>query len=317
MDADRAGLRRRPWPILLALLGAVLLLLAVLSQITVRTDMTEFLPRGETEAARLVLGEARSGTASGLILIGIEGAPTADLARISREIAASMSQTGLFQVVAGGEAAVPQAATDALFARRYLLADADWSEAGLHAGLERLLRQLRGAAAPLAAQFGMADPPGAFLRLLKTWSAGSHVRSIDGAWFAAGRDRALLLARTKAGGMDVPAQETASEAIERAFRAAQPGPARLLVAGPAVFARDAARAIKSDVHRIAVLSTVLVALLLWWRFRSPLVIAAIAAPVIASAPRPRPRCSSGSAPCTAWRSASARRCWGSRSTIPC
>ena len=267
---------------LLALGGAILLLLLVLSQITVRTDMTEFLPSGDTPAARLVLDEARSGAATGLILIGIEGADPAHLARISRAIAASLVQTKLFQLVAGGQDAVPQSAIDALFARRYLLADADWSEPALHTGLNALLRQLRGAAAPFAVQFGLADPPGAALHLLKTWAADSKVRDNDGAWFAPDRNRALLLARTKAGGMDVPAQEAASAAIETAFRAANPGPARLLVAGPAIFARDAARAIKGDVERISILSTLLVAALLWWRFRSPLVIAAIAAPVVAS-----------------------------------
>ena len=41
----------------------------------------------------------------------------------------------------------------------------------------------------------------------------SPVRLQDGAWFAADRERALLLARTRAGGMDIPAQEAATAAI--------------------------------------------------------------------------------------------------------
>ncbi|HYZ33535.1 MAG TPA: MMPL family transporter [Crenalkalicoccus sp.] len=273
---------RRAWPILLALAAAIVVLIAVLTRITIRTDITEFLPRGETEAARLVLDEARAGTATGLILIGIEGADTAELARISREMAAALPQTGLFLLVAGGEAAMPQSSLEGLFARRYLLAPADFSVPALRAGLERVLRQLRSSSAPFAAQFGLADPPGALLTLLRNWAGQSQVRAIDGAWFAADRDRALLLARTKAGGMDVPAQEAATAAIEAAFRAANPGSARLLVAGPGVFARDAANTIKWDARRIAILSTVLIVVLLWWRFRSPLVIAAIAAPVVAS-----------------------------------
>ncbi|MBV8916035.1 MAG: MMPL family transporter [Acetobacteraceae bacterium] len=275
------GAPRRPLPVLLALAAAIAVLLLVTSRITVRTDMTEFLPAGETEAARLVLAEARAGTATGLILVGIEGADTAELARISRSVAASLSESGLFQLVAGGESALPQAAMERLAARRYLLAPADFSEQALRTDLERLLRQLRGSAAPLA-QLGLLDPPGALLTLLRNWGGSSPVRAIDGAWFAPDRDRALLLARSRAGGMDVPGQEVATAAIERAFNEANPGPARLLVAGPAVFARDAARSIKGDVQRISVLSTLAIAFLLWWRFRSPLVIAAIAAPVIAS-----------------------------------
>ena len=56
----------------------------------------------------------------------------------------------------------------------------------------------------------------------------------------------------------------------------------MLVAGPGVFARNSAAAIKGDVERISILSTALIVALLLWRFRSPLVIAAIGAPVIAS-----------------------------------
>jgi len=272
----------RRLPVLLALAAAVALLAGALARITIRTDMAAFLPAGSTPAARLILEEARTGTASGLLFMGIEGAPVPELARISRAMVATLEGTGLFAVVAGGQAALPEGQMEALFARRYLLAPADFSEAGLHAGLVRLLRELRGAAGPLAAKFGLADPPGAFVEALKAWSAGSAVRPIDGAWFAPERDRALLLARTKAGGLDVAGQEAASAAIQAAFAAARPGAARLLVAGPAIFARDSARAIRGDVERISVLSTLLVAGLLWWRFRSPLVIAAIAAPVVAS-----------------------------------
>ncbi len=244
--------------------------------------MADFLPQGGTEAARLVMQEARAGSATGLILIGIEGAPVTDLARISVAVAASLREADLFSVVAGGQAALADTDQADLFARRYLLAPAEFDTPSLRRGLEGLLRQLRSSTAPLAIQFGLADPPGAFLALIRTWIGTSQVRTIDGAWFAPDTDRALLLARTRAGGMDVPAQETATAVIEAAFRAANPGPARLLVAGPAVFARDAARAIKGDVHRIAIVSTTLVVLLLWWRFRSPLVIAAIAAPVVFS-----------------------------------
>ena len=277
--------RAKTWPVLIALGAAIALLLLVLSAITVRTDMVEFLPAGETPAARLVMAEARAGTAAGLILVGLENAPPAELARISRAMAGQLRGTGLFTLAAGGPDAFGADDVAGLFARRYLLSPATtadaFSETALRAGMEGVLRQLRGSAAPVAAQFGLADPVGAFPALLRSWGGARQIRTVEGAWFAGDRDRAILLARTRAGGMDVPAQEVAAAAIQAAFDAASPGPARLLVSGPAVFARDAARAIKADVERIAVLSTVLVAGLLWWRFRKPLVIAAIAFPVVA------------------------------------
>jgi predicted exporter len=288
MNLGRHGVSawRRAAPVLGALGIAILLLLAVLSRIEVRTDMLAFLPAGETPASRLVLREARESSATGLILIGIEGAPVAELARISRSVAEGLTRSGLFAVVAGGQAVISEQDEAMLFAHRYLLSPATSAVAftvpALHADLQRVLGQLRSSAAPLAVRYGLPDPPGAFLAAMGSWIGSSHVRTIDGAWFAADRDRALLLARTHAGGMDVPGQEAASAAIEQAFSAAHPGGARLLEAGPAVFARDAAHAMRSDVHRIAIVSSLLVILLLWWRFRSPLVIAAIAVPVVSS-----------------------------------
>lgn len=272
-------------PVLAALALSAALLAAVLARATVRTSIVDFLPEGDTPAARLMLQELREGAAAALILVAVEGAPPAELARITHAMADVLPRTGLFAEVAAGETALT-GQEQFFFARRYLLSPAATPEAfevpALRADLERLLRQLRGAASPLAARYGVADPPGAFLAWLKGLAGTSRVRVVDGAWFAPDRDRALLVARTRAGGLDVPAQETAFAAIEAAFQATRPGAAHLLVAGPARFARDAAQAIKSDVELISLVSTALIAALLAWRFRSLLVIAAIATPVVLS-----------------------------------
>ncbi|MGI4951391.1 MAG: MMPL family transporter [Janthinobacterium lividum] len=241
-----------------------------------------FLPEGRTEAARVVMAEARGGAATGLVLVGVEGAAPAELARIVRGMQAGLPGTGLFRMVAGGGSSLDQAL---LFERRYALgpvAAEVFSAGALREDLVRLLGQMRSSLSPLAVQYGLADPTGAFLALVRGWAGASPVRVIEGAWFAQDGSRALLLARTRAGGMDIPAQEAALGAIRAAFEATDPGAARLVMAGPAVFARDAARAIRSDVERISVVSTLLVIGLLWWRFRSPLVLAAVAAPVVAS-----------------------------------
>lgn len=259
-------------------------LAGVLAWIDVRTDMADFLPRGRTEAARIVFDEARQGAATGLVLVGIEGAPQPDLARIARTMQAALPRTGLFALVAGGQSNLDDLSV--LFDHRYPLSPATtpdaFTEPALHQAMQGLLAQLRSSAAPLAVRYGLADPTGAFLALLRNWAGSRQVKTTDGAWFDPTGDRALLLARTKAGGMDVPAQETALAAIQATFETAQPGQARLLVAGPAVFARDAARTIRGDVERISIISTLLVLALLWWRFRSLLVLAAVAAPVVLS-----------------------------------
>src|SRR5262249_49658510 len=96
----------------------------------------------------------------------------------------------------------------------------------------------------------------------------------------ADHERALILARTRAGGMDVEAQEAVSAATQQAFAAAGPQGAKLLAAGPAVFARAAADAMRADVTRLSVASTALLSLLLLWRFRSVWMLLVVAIPVV-------------------------------------
>jgi predicted exporter len=279
------GLRRsRGLPILLAFAGAVLAAVLVLTQVTIRSDMADFLPRGHTPAARLMLQQLRSGAATSLIMLGIEGAPPATLARISRDLTVALDRSDLFRFINNGDTALPGGDTERLLFRyRYLLSPAATPQAfsvpALHADLERLLRGLASSASPLVSQFGLADPPGAFLAILRQWIGTSQVRSLGGVWFAPHRDRALLVARTRAGGMDLEGQQRALAAIQAAFAAADPQGARLLAAGPGVFARQAADAMRADVTMLSLVSTVLLAGLLFWRFRSVWVLLLVAVPV--------------------------------------
>lgn len=275
---------RRAGPVVAALLAAVLIAALTFRWVELRDDMADFLPVPHTPAARLMLQELRSGPASSLILIGLEGAPRPELARISRGMAAALTRSGLFAFVGNGQAAFGPGVVRFLFEHRYLLSPATNAAAftteALRQDFDRLLHGLRSSAAPLVERYGVTDPPGAFLVLRRVWTDASDIRTIDGAWFVPDRDRALMLARTRAGGLDLESQDRADAAIHASFADASPGAARLLVAGPAIFARDAQHAISSDVRLLAILSAVLVAGLLLWRFRSPLVLAAIGVPVI-------------------------------------
>lgn len=268
------------------MLAVVAVLLGIVfKRIELRTDMTDLLPTGTTEAERFLLGEIRDGPATGVILLGIEGAPTARLAEISRRMAATLERSGEFELVDNGGAsqAVLGETQTFLFANRYQLApvtEADFTEAALRADFQRLFGLLQSSAAPLAAQYGLADPTGAGLALAQAWRGASQVRLREGVWFAPHRERALLLAKMRERGLDIAAEERADQAITRAFAAADPGPARLLASGTPLFSRAAARAIRRDVDLLSVASTALIAALLYWRFRSLWVLAVIAIPVL-------------------------------------
>ena len=220
-------------PIAIALAGAALLAGLVFSHIEIRTDMTDFLPRGRSDAARLMLEELRSGAATSLVILGIEGAPVDVLARISRDMTGALDRSGQFALVsnAGGDLA-GSADQQVLFRHRYLLSSVTTPEAFtvpmLRDDMQRLLRGLQSSAAPLVQQFGTADPPGAFLAIARAWAGASKVRSVHGVWFAPERDRALILARTRAGGMDIAGQDAVYAAIRQAFAGAEPGNAQIV-----------------------------------------------------------------------------------------
>jgi predicted exporter len=255
----------------------------VLIHVTIRSDMAGFLPRGHSEAARLMSKELLSGAATNLIMLGVDGAPTDALARISQSMTKALDRTGLFSFINNGSQDRLASDVQLLFVHRYLLSPATTAEAftipSLRNDMERLLRGLQSSAAPLVQQYGVADLPGAFVAVLHSMIGSRTVRTQHGVWFAADRERALILVRTRAGGMDVEGQEAVNAAIQHAFIAADPGGARLLAAGPAVFARATAQAMRADVTLLSVASTVMLSGLLLWRFRSVWMLLVVGIPV--------------------------------------
>lgn len=260
--------------------------LVIRDAVILRSDLAALLPQGGTPAARLMLDELRSGPATSLILIGLEGAKADTLARIDKTMTAALIRSRLFTFVENGQQSLNEADLQFLFVHRYLLSPvttaAAFEPAALHGDFQRLLSGLASSAAPLIERYGLADPPGAFLDIVRRWTGDSPVREIDGVWFAANRDRALILASTRADGLDLAAQENVARAITAAFVAGAPGNVRLLVSGPAVFARVTAQQIAHDVRLLSIVSTLLVIGLLIWRFRSPLALAAVAVPIMLS-----------------------------------
>jgi predicted exporter len=271
-------------PIALTLALVVALAGIVLSHVRIRTDITDLLPPGRTEIARFMLRELRSGAATNLILIGIDGAQPRTLARASRDLTARLRNSGLFELVNNGDASLLSPdEQDFLLRNRYLLSPDTRPESftteALHQDMLRLLEALQSSAAPLVSHFGLRDLSGALKSVANTWIGASEIHLQDSVWFAGDRNRALILAKTRARGMDTAAQIQIAENIRAAFAQSAPAGATLRLTGSPIFAADAARTIETDVEHLSLLSISGILLLLLWRFRSGWVIAAIAIPV--------------------------------------
>ncbi|MBR0652883.1 MMPL family transporter [Roseomonas terrae] len=270
-------------PLLLALAVLSAAFPLALREVTLRSDIADFLPQSRTPEAAFLLRELRDGAATRLLIAGVEGAPAAELAQVSRSMAETLRGSGLFAVVANGVPLLSDAEIDLLFAHRYALSPTTtpnaFTEAALRASFETQLDGLRSSAERIFRRFGFADPTGSFLGLVRGWSSASRVTTENGVWMAAG-PRALILAETRAAGLDITAQQTAVDAFRHAFQTAGPPEgARLLVSGPGVFAAEAAAAVRADVKLVSTLSFVLVAAFLLWRYRSPMMLAVVAVPL--------------------------------------
>jgi predicted exporter len=275
-------------PLALALVLMIVLLVLAFVFVPVRSDMTDLLPRGDTATTRLMLEELRSGGATSLILVGIDGAPEAELAALSRRLADTLADSPGIALVQNGSRLPDWDALEGLFARRYLLSPTTGTDRftveRLRADFQRLVDALQSAAFPMVTRFGPADPTGAFITMIGAWTGAARIRAVDGVWFSmpdAGPPTAVMLIRTRANGLDVAARDDTVGLLRRSFEQikGQSG-ARLLLAGPGVFARDISTGISADVRLISTVSALLVAALLIWRFRSPWVIAAVAIPVL-------------------------------------
>ena len=279
---------RRVWPVLAALALALILAGAALRAARFRTDLADLLPRAQTPASRFMLRELQSGAANRLVLIGLQGVPASRLAALSRALTARLAASGQFSLVRNGSGDVLDSpGARFLFAQRYLLSPAvnaaSFTQAALRRDARAVLTGLGSAASPLVARFGLRDPTGAGLALARAWTGGSRIGARDGVWFAAQRPatapRALILAETRAPGIDLTAGQRAIATIRADFVTLAPPGAQLVLGGTAVLSEAAERTVRADVLRISILSALAVTALLVWRFRSAVAIAAILIPL--------------------------------------
>ncbi|MFT9256916.1 MAG: MMPL family transporter [Acetobacter sp.] len=281
-------MRRNPKRLALALLLSAVVACVVFACIPLRVDMAGFLPQGHDAGSRFLFREVRGGVAASIITVGIEQAPPAELARISRAMQAELSHDTRFSTVLNGSFSMGDNASlrDVLFTYRYLLAPdptvRDFSAPALSGAFAKVLDGLQSAAEPLFLDLALRDPTGAFFNVLHALQPDVQARLREGVWFAPDRDRALMLLRTTAAGMNLAAQQAAQDAIRAAFAASRPARARLLLSGPAIFAVQSAHDMRADIEKMSVLSLCLVVGVLYWRFRSLWVLAAIGVPFLLS-----------------------------------
>src|SRR5882757_3854343 len=188
------------------------------------TDLSAFLPRSPTATQRLLVDQLREGIASRLILIGVEGADSAERARISVAMARRLRADSQFVAVSNGEPVGVERDREVLFNHRYLLSEAVTPErftaSGLRDAVQETLDLLASPMGLLAKSLLPRDPTGEMLQIIDQLGSERQPPSVDGVWASRDGKRALLVAQTRAAGSDTDGQEAAVGAVRTAFEAA-------------------------------------------------------------------------------------------------
>lgn len=240
------------------------------------SDVSQFLPRNSASAE--LLGDLYASAAGRLIVIGLQGDTPEARAGVSRRLAGRLRDTSLFVRLANGAEQPDEGAQQTLFAQRYLFSDrldaGTFTADGLQAALQERLRELQSPAAMLSKQILAQDPTGELLPLLRRWLGGyTQPPTRLGVWFSRDGERAMLLAETRAGGLDTEAQTAVVRTIEDAFAAARDDTGvTLMLTGPGVIASLSAQAIRQQAEGLGIGAATLVLLLLTASYRSPRIV---------------------------------------------
>ena len=221
--------------------------------LVVTTDLSAFLPPAATRAQEVLIGQLRSGLASRLLLIGIEGGDEAALAGASGRLADRLVASGLFETVANGDPARAARERETLFAMRYALSPGvvaqRFSVEGLRAALQEEVELLASPVGMISRRTLPADPTGELRRLASAMVGAGGPPTRHGAWISADGKRALLVVETRAAGFDLDAQARAANSVRSAFSQVASAAMDLRLAGPGLAAVAARASIEREIGR--------------------------------------------------------------------
>ncbi|MGH8041821.1 MAG: MMPL family transporter [Rudaea sp.] len=267
-------------------LAVVVAGLGVQRTLVVDNDLRSFLPPAQNDDQKLLLDELGDGPASRLLLLAISGAPPARLAALSRGLTQRLRGDVRFVDVFNGDESLT-GLDSALLPYRYLLSPTldhtHLDTTFLHDQLQQRLEDLGSPAADQLGDLLPRDPTLETLVLAQRWTPRHAPTVRDGVWFSTAGE-ALLIASTRASGLDIAAQTQAMVAVRAAFAALlDKGAAQLALSGAGVIGAQVAATTRAQAERLSLIGTLGFALLLLLAYRSFTVLALVALPLVSGA----------------------------------
>jgi predicted exporter len=264
-------------------LGGLALAMWLVATARYTADLSAFLPKSPDARQQLLITQLQSGLPSRTLLIGIEGGDAPARAAASRELAAALRASGLFEQVLNGERAAFAEVGRWLFEHRYQLSPAVTPErftaAGLREALAESLSLLGTPGGAALADLLPRDASGEMQRIAEAMLPAEAPRLAGGVWVSRSAPRAVLMAVARADGADLDAHEQAIARVREAFAPAAARGLQLQLSGAPLFGVQSRALIQQEVHWLAAAGTVLMAALLLAAFASPRALAAALLPV--------------------------------------
>lgn len=271
------------WMLALGFLGFY-----VWSSLRISGDLRLFLPPPRTPAQELLIEGIEEGAAQRLLLVGLAGSSSEELAEYSRRLAGLLRARNEFVRVENGDSSLASIPDD-LLPYRYLLSTT--LDTG-HLNADSLARELRARlkdlaspAAPLLEPLLPRDPTLEVLTLAEYWRPVYEPARVDGVWFAPRGDQALLLIETAAPGFDPDAQQQALNALQSAFAelTSENANLRLTVGGPGSISAIMKERTQAEAERFGTAATAGLMLMLVLAYRRVRVILIGAMPLVSAA----------------------------------
>ena len=274
---------RRRAVVLALWLAALLLAGWQITRTHFSADLSAFLPASPDARQRLLTEQLQSGVAARTLLAGIEGGTPVERAAASRELAAALRSSGLFEQVANGETGAWADIGQWIVERRYALSPAVNAERftpqGLREAIDETLSLLGTPAGNAVKPLLERDPTGETQRIAEALIPASAPRSEHGVWVSRQHPRALLLMTVRAPGADLDAQALAIERVRAAFAPLAAKGLALQMSGAPLFGVESRARIEREVRRLAIAGTLLMSTLLLIAFGSVAALGAALLPV--------------------------------------
>lgn len=257
----------------------------VIAHTDYRTDLSVFLPSAPNQKEMMLLGQLQNGAASRILLVGIEGSTTDTLAQIGKSFAAKLRNNAVFSHVLNDQNVMDPAEQELIYTYRYLLSPNTGPELFAPKNLETViyanLLELSSASGLLSKSLFMRDPTGEVMALVDRLIPVQGPQTLNGQWFNAQGERALLLVQLASAGTDIKAQEAALQFMQTSFKdvvqsfqtqnpenSQKINTIRLVVSGPASFAVSTQNIIEQEAFRLAGIGLILIITILLYVLRN-------------------------------------------------